>query len=149
MDKKNLLHTERVNSRNKTIFMDLKAAESGSNYLVITESRQVEENKYERNTMILFQNELQKFSESLARVLIQFNKKDNKPSQEVIDEMRKTYPRAYESWTKGDDDDLRMLVDSGSDIDEMVSHLQRAEGAILVRIRKLKITEYPQTAEAA
>ncbi len=149
MDKKNLLHTERVNSRNKTIFLDLKESEAGSNYLVITESRQVEENKYERNTLVLFENELQRFSESLTRVLIKFSKKDNRPSEEEITEMRKTFPRAYESWTKADDDDLRMLVDSRSEIDEMIAHLQRAEGAIRVRIRKLKLTEYPQTAEAA
>ncbi|MEM1324180.1 MAG: DUF3276 family protein [Bacteroidota bacterium] len=152
MDKKNLLHTERVHSRNKTIFLDLKVSERGSNYLVITESRLTDEqqDQYERNTMVLFQDELRRFSESLTRMLLQFTNTDQGPSEEQIAEARQTYPRAYYSWTEEEDHDLRLLVESGSEMEEMVIHLQRAEGAVLRRIRRLKLSEaYPQTAKAA
>ena len=137
MEKKNLLHTERVNAKSKTIFMDLKVSEKGNNYVVITESRQVADNQYERNTMVLFQDELERFGEAFTRILMQFSKTERGASDEYIAEIRKTYPRAYESWEKADDELLGQLVESGAEPAVMVEQLQRAEGAIEARIRKL------------
>jgi len=149
MEKKNLLHTERVNAKSKTVFMDLKVSEKGNNYVVITESRKVADNQYERNTMVLFQDELERFGEAFTRILMQFSKNERGASDEYIAEIRKTYPRAYESWAKADDELLEQLVESGAEPAVMVEQLQRAEGAIEARIRKLSRMKAEETTTTA
>ena len=73
MKKQNVLHTERVNSNGKVYFLDLKAAENGNNYLVINQSKMMEDDKYERIKMILFENEIEQFASAFSRILFKFN----------------------------------------------------------------------------
>lgn len=137
MEKKNLLHTERVNSKGKCVFMDLKVTEKGSHYVILTESRKVADNQYERNNIVLFQEDVQKFGEAFTRILMRFKKNELSASDEYIAEIRKTYPRAFQSWTKEEDETLGSMIASGAEPALIVEKLQRAEGAIEARVKKL------------
>ena len=55
MENKNLVHTEFVHGPGKTFYLDLKKSNNGRNYLVITQSRKVDEEHRERTSIILFE----------------------------------------------------------------------------------------------
>ena len=146
MKKQNVLHTERVNSNGKVYFLDLKAAENGNNYLVINQSKMMEDDKYERIKMILFENEIEQFASAFSRILFKFNpseKKNQKFNDEYIDKVRKEHPNAFQPWTKEDEELLAALFNDGKTVNELSKSFQRNEGGIKARLEKLglEITE--------
>ena len=50
--------------------------------------------------------------------------------------MRETYPKAYMSWEKSDDDELKQMFQLGASITEMSKKLGRHEGSIVMRLQK-------------
>lgn len=56
-----------------------------------------------------------------------------------IQESRKQYPRAYESWTYQEEEKLRSLYHRKLSIHEIASDLQRKPGAIRSRLKKLNL----------
>ncbi|MFH2050517.1 MAG: DUF433 domain-containing protein [bacterium] len=62
-------------------------------------------------------------------------------NQKLIDltEIRKIHPRAYESWSPNEDNQLVDLFKRGHRIKEIASQLQRQEGAISSRLKKLEL----------
>jgi DNA-directed RNA polymerase specialized sigma24 family protein len=54
-----------------------------------------------------------------------------------IEETRKQYPRAYESWGADEDEQLRLQYDQQASIDEIATDLQRQPSAIKSRLKKL------------
>jgi len=54
-----------------------------------------------------------------------------------IEEIRKQYPRAYESWGADEDEQLRLQYDQQASIDEIATDLQRQPSAIKSRLKKL------------
>lgn len=67
------------------------------------------------------------------------NSSDNKTY--LVDEIRKTHPKAYEKWSEYDDTLLLKMVQQGEDIDTLCAVFQRGRGAIRSRIRKLEEPE--------
>ncbi len=51
--------------------------------------------------------------------------------------VRQKYPKAYEKWTKEDDELLVNLFHQGESIAELANHFQRKKGAIRSRLKKL------------
>lgn len=51
--------------------------------------------------------------------------------------VRKEYPRAYEPWKPEEDESLRELFEQGCVVTEIAYRLQRRDGAIEARLRKL------------
>jgi ATP-dependent DNA helicase RecQ len=56
---------------------------------------------------------------------------------EPFAEIRQKYPKAYESWTKEDDELLVNMFRRGKSIAELANHFQRQESAIRSRLKKL------------
>ena len=147
MEKKNVLHTERVSSKNKTYFLDLKEAENGNNFLVINQSKPTEEGSYERVKMILFEEDLERFSQALVKIMFYFKKQNTKAKREAYkEEVRKEYPNAYEPWTEEDEALLGELFQQGHQVEELMVHFKRNRGGIERRLEKLGM---PSQAAAA
>ena len=62
-------------------------------------------------------------------------------NRKVIDltEIRKKYPRAYEAWATSEDNQLVDLFKRGHRIKEIAKQLQRQDGAISSRLKKLEL----------
>lgn len=58
-----------------------------------------------------------------------------------FEEIRKEYPKAYEPWTKEEDDQLKTEFNNGKSIDELAKMFQRKPSAIRDRLRKLELTK--------
>jgi hypothetical protein len=56
-----------------------------------------------------------------------------------VDDIRKTYPRAYEKWTGDEERRLRRLIDDGLSVAQISRHLQRQRSAIRSRITRLDL----------
>ena len=56
---------------------------------------------------------------------------------EPFAEIRQKYPKAYERWTKKDDELLVNMFRQGESIAELANHFQRKKGAIRSRLKKL------------
>ena len=143
----NTLHSEKVLLDGKSFFLDLKEAKNGRSYLVITQTKPVEDEKYERIKMILFEKEIQKFSEALKNTLEHFTPKEKAtPSDAYIAKLRETHPMAFHPWAKEDEELLIALFNDGKTIQELSTDLKRQEGAITARLTKLGLI---QTTNAA
>ncbi len=58
--------SKRVRAGKRTYFFDVKATKSGKDfYLIITESRKMSEEKYEKHKLFLYKEDFKKFSEAL------------------------------------------------------------------------------------
>ena len=57
-----------------------------------------------------------------------------------IERIRENYPNAYRPWTKEDDLALKKYLGEQMEVTELSSHLQRKEGAIRARIKKLGLS---------
>lgn len=144
MENKNLVHTEFVNGYDKSIYLDLKKANSGNNYLVITQSRRVDEENRERTKIILFEHEIAKFSEAMMRSLLRFNlvKKDK-------EKISKKYSKAFTRWTVEDEQQLAELYTQGCAVEDLTISLERNAAAITARLKKLGLMIAEETIATA
>ncbi|VUT28176.1 MAG: hypothetical protein SYNGOMJ08_00739 [Candidatus Syntrophoarchaeum sp. GoM_oil] len=55
----------------------------------------------------------------------------------TVDEIRKTHPRAYEPWTKKEDEELIREYRSGKSIEELIELFGMQRGGIESRLKKL------------
>jgi hypothetical protein len=59
--------SKRVHAGKRTYFFDVKATKSAKDfYIVITESRRIDDTKYEKCKLFLYKEDFRKFSEALA-----------------------------------------------------------------------------------
>ncbi len=145
MKKQNVLHTERVQSNGKVYFLDLKEAENGNNYLVINQTKMMDDDKTERVKMILFENEIEQFAAAFSSIIFKFNhsgkenrKKENiKFDEKYIEDVRKEHPNAFQPWTKEDEELLAALFNDGKTVTELSKSFQRNEGGIRARLTKI------------
>ena len=141
MEKQNVLHSEITGTGKRTYFFDLKVAENGTHYLMITESREKEDGEgHHRNSIIIFENGLRRFSHAFLDVVLQMDgeRLKRKLNEEQIAEIRKEYPSAFEPWSKEDDEDLVELFANGQSVDTLAEHFQRKPSAITYRLKKLE-----------
>ncbi len=138
----NTLDSKQVILNGKAFFLDLKESKNGKSYLVITQSKPIEDEKYERIKMILFEGEIAKFCNALNSIIENFPPKaDTSPSEEYIAKVRQTYPMAFQPWTKENEELLIALFNEGKEIPALASALQRRNGAITARLTKLGLIE--------
>ena len=65
------IYSDKVLAGNRTYFLDLKKTVAGKLYLQITESRKVEEGKFERHNILIFQDDIPNFQFAFEKL---FNK---------------------------------------------------------------------------
>ena len=68
MLEKNDLFTERVKAGRRTYFLDVKENSKKDKYLVITESKKVDD-KYERVSLRIYEEDIDKFNDAFKRVV--------------------------------------------------------------------------------
>ncbi len=62
--------SKRVRAGKRTYFFDVKATKSARDfYLIITESRKMSEEKYEKHKLFLYKEDFKKFSEALQETI--------------------------------------------------------------------------------
>ena len=142
----NTLHSEKVLLDGKSFFLDLKEAKNGTSYLVITQTKPVEDEKYERIRMIIFEEEIQKFNQALQNTLEHFTpsektKSSSKPSDAYIAKLRETHPMAFQPWTKEEEELLIALFNENKSIPDISAAMKRQEGAITSRLKKLGLIQ--------
>ena len=105
-------------------------------FLVKNATKKLEDNNYERSQLIVFENEIERFGEAFIRALIHYKKADR---EQIIEEARKTYPKAYAPWTKKDEQELEVMYAEEKPLPALANYFQRNEAAIRARIIKLEL----------
>ncbi len=126
------LFSHKITAGSRTYFFDVKEANDGTKYVVISESRQTGSG-YDHSRVMVFQEHLVAFSEGFQKVLefLGINKAQS------LDEIRRKYPKAYERWTSDEDMQLRARYQEGIGIDDLAAYFERRPGAIRSRLAKL------------
>ncbi len=136
--KKQSLYTETIDAGNRAFYFDIREAENGSNYLVISEVSKKEDGQTERRQLLIFENEIDRFAAKIGRSLLNFVRKTTSKEARIA-KAKEKYPNAYEPWTKKEDDQLATLYQQGNNTFQISENLQRQPGAIKIRIEKLKL----------
>jgi hypothetical protein len=67
--------SKRVRAGKRTYFFDVKATKSAKDfYIIITESRRMDDDKYEKHKLFLYKEDFKKFAEALAETVIHVEK---------------------------------------------------------------------------
>jgi hypothetical protein len=66
---KKRLFSEKVSTKSRTYFFDVKEASNGNKYLTITESRLVDGGTFKRNYIMIFENNLITFNDGLNKAI--------------------------------------------------------------------------------
>lgn len=86
---------------------------------------------------------VKKIKAELSKALKSNNKKKSKTKKQqtcksyIVEDLRKTHKKAYEKWTKKEDDFLLKFYSEGAKIPDLADRLERRPGAIRSRIKKL------------
>ena len=132
-EEKKKLFTQKVVAGSRTYSFDVKESKDGIKYLVISESRQTGSG-YDHSTVMIFQEYLEMFTEGFQKAL-QFLGLKSKAYN--LDDIKQTYPKAYERWTSDEDEQLKTKYHEGVGIAELATFFQRQPGAIRSRLAKL------------
>lgn len=70
MMEKKIVLSDKLNTSSRTYFFDVKETTKGKPYLVLTESyKQKDSETFTRNSLLIFEEDFQKFSETLNNVM--------------------------------------------------------------------------------
>jgi DNA-binding NarL/FixJ family response regulator len=72
-----------------------------------------------------------------AREALDLDEHENQTDDQRLSDIRKSHPRAYETWTSEEEAKLSELFRSGTKTQHIAAELQRQQGAILSRLRRL------------
>jgi len=77
------IYSEKIRGRGRHYFMDIRTAENGGNYLVLTESRKdkEKEGEYQNSRIMLFGDDVDAFYAALGRTVNTFHEHRNGESR--------------------------------------------------------------------
>ncbi|MFT4664057.1 MAG: hypothetical protein ACI8YQ_002270 [Polaribacter sp.] len=136
--KKQSLYTTSVESKTRSFYFDIKEAENGSNYLIISEVKTKNDGTTERRQIFIFENEIAQVASKVTSSLVNFTRKETTRDARIARAKQK-YANAYEPWTKKEDADLALLFKQGNNTMTISEELQRQPGAITIRLEKLSL----------
>lgn len=138
----NEIDSDKITKGLRTYFFDIKKSRKGDLYLNISEKKKTE-NGFEHHRIMVFDEDLNDFIETLKKSLQKFEKHKKAQNNKTysVEKIRETYKQAYLPWTKEDDNRLELLFCQGKKIEELALIFERNEGAIKARIKKLKLEE--------
>ena len=116
------LVSERVAAESRTYFFDVKESVDGVKYLTISESRRSGDDAFERSRVMIFEEHISDFYDSLGKA-VQFIV--GRPKAYSVDEMRQTHPKAYAKWTEQEESLLKEGHAHGMTINELSDGLYR------------------------
>ena len=56
------IYTEQIMAGKRTYFMDVKESAKGAKYLVLTESKKLDDDTFERHSIMIFEEDIEKFA---------------------------------------------------------------------------------------
>jgi hypothetical protein len=127
------LFSQRVVAGSRTYFFDVKASKDGAKYLVISESRPSEAG-HEHTRVMVFEEHLGAFNDGLLKAMAFLGLASPRRG---LHEIRKLYPKAYQTWTAAEDENLKARHAEGATTVELAEHLQRPPSAIRSRLARL------------
>jgi hypothetical protein len=136
--KKQSLYTDSVISKTRSIYFDIKEAENGTNYLVISEVKTKEDGSTDRRQIFIFENEIAEVAAKVTSSLVNFTRKESTRDANIA-KAKEKYANAYEPWSKKEDAELALLYKQGKNTMTIAETLQRQPGAITIRLEKLKL----------
>ena len=143
MDNKEI-YSDKITKGKRTYFFDINKSEKGDLFLKISESKKTE-NGFEHFRVMVFEEDINDFTETLQRALKKFkslNKKEDADEKSYsVENIRETHKQAYQPWTLDDDNKLEMLFCEGKKVKELAKIFGRNDGAISSRIKKLELKE--------
>ncbi len=130
---KNEIFSKQASAGKRTYFFDIVETETGNQYLKISESKLTDEG-FERYRILIEEKHYVSFFKAIKEVM---GFVGVSPSIINFDEIRKHHPRAYEKWTKDEEEKLSELYNDGKNTKEISKYLERQPGAIKSRLQKL------------
>ena len=124
----------------RAYFLEVKTSKYAQKYLSITGSKLNTDQEYEHQTIVIFQEYFLNFFESLVKLAPELGLTQLEDQQSML-EMSFQYPKAYQYWTKEEDENLEKHFCDGKSMYELSSVFQRQPGAIYDRIEKLGLRE--------
>jgi hypothetical protein len=150
---------------NRTYFINLLEAKNKAKYVRITESRKVSDTEFQKNRIMLFQNDMVKLAKVLNQAVSKIKSSevtdeqlpleengentqtatDNESqnhsvSEEQSDENQK-YPNSGKKWTREDEEKLEFLYKAGKTVEDLTEIFGRKQKGIESRLEKLGLTE--------
>ncbi|MFO7810802.1 MAG: DUF3276 family protein [Candidatus Delongbacteria bacterium] len=156
----NEVYSANFTSGNRTYFINMLEAKNKSKYVKITESRKVADNEFQKNRIMLFQNDLFKLSRVLDKAIGRIRTKDNEgivnnslvpdgsrkeeefeAETEEVSSSDTEFPNSGKRWTTEDEEKLEFLFKAGKTIDDLTEIFGRRPGGIETRLQKLHLAE--------
>lgn len=155
----NEVYSANFKTGNRTYFINMLEAKNNAKYLKITESRKIGENEYQKNRIMLFQNDLIKLAKVLNNAVSKIRVSEEEPQHEqeetllnmeaespaVQNEEVKPednqYPNSGKKWTREDEEKLEFLFKAGKSIDDLTEIFGRKQKGIESRLEKLDLIE--------
>lgn len=149
------VYSANFSTGSRTYFVNMLEAKNNSKYLKITESRKVGENEYQKNRIMLFQNDLYKLSRVLNKAIARIKgaKEDGEQEVETLlsgetDEVTQPeasgdpdFPNSGKRWTTEDEEKLEFLFKAGKTVEDLTEIFGRKQKGIESRLQKLGLTE--------
>jgi DNA-directed RNA polymerase specialized sigma24 family protein len=140
MKVKNRIAEFQIKAGNRYYFIDLMESVSNSKYVTISESKRVGDDIYERHEIKIFEEDLDKVIHTLT-IVSKSIKGDSEKEKSRMQITKEKFAKAYSLWSEVDDDALTELYCAGMTTKEISKQMERNEGAINSRIRKLELKE--------
>ncbi|MCG2760965.1 MAG: DUF3276 family protein [Candidatus Delongbacteria bacterium] len=152
----NEVYSANFKTGNRTYFINMLGAKNSAKYVKITESRKVGENEYQKNRIMLFQNDLVKLSRVLNQAVSKIKRNEEEtslhqeesllPNEETTkaEEIKKEnseFPNSGKKWTKEDEEKLEFLFKAGKTVEDLIEIFGRKQKGIETRLVKLGLIE--------
>ena len=149
------VYSANFSTGSRTYFINMLEAKNNSKYVKITESRKVGENEYQKNRIMLFQNDLFKLSKVLNKAITRIKGiKEEESSEEdtllsgetdesTVQEASgdPDFPNSGKRWTTEDEEKLEFLFKAGKTVEDLTEIFGRKHKGIESRLTKLGLTE--------
>ena len=129
------IYTEKFTVGRRSYFLDVKESKDRIKYLVISES-DLSNPTHPHNRVMIFDEAIDSFDNAYQNTLSILRPKKQSTHMQNIKAQHK---RAYEQWTKEEDERLEEQFRGGANIITLSNLFERQEGAIKSRLTKLGI----------
>jgi len=147
------IYSANFKTGDRTYFVNMLEAKNSTKYVKITESRKVGENEYQKNRVMLFQDDLNKLAKVLNQAIAKIEDEKLQRNAKLADEaLKKTdrditeaelllYPNSGKKWTREDEEKLEFLFKAGKTIEDLSEIFGRKQKGIESRLAKIGLTE--------
>lgn len=140
-EERKTLFEGRVSAGRNTFFIDARQALNDHYYISITESRRQENGTFQQQKVIVFEESVKEFRETVEEAARMIEELSGNRRGEEIAEIRKTHPRAFMKWDEDEEKKLEKLFKKGTGIEELAVEFGRSPGSVLARLERMKLID--------